>query len=124
MSNTYWGANGKYNAAADALHKLVPVEGACEFARGKNKALDKFRRAVNCYHDLYNNGLYNRRAEFRQLFGFGAGRYETGRYGRTDFSQQLYDMVEVKMDEFVVLAAFEQDMLPLVLAAVVTATAE
>ena len=122
MSNTYWGAKGKYNAAADALHKLVPAEGACEFARGKNRALDKFRRAVNCYYDLYNNGLCNRRAEFRRVFGFGAGPYSRG-YG-LGFSKRLYEMVEAKMDEIVVLAAFEQDMLPLVLAAVVTATAE
>lgn len=44
----------------DQLNELIPMSGACEKARGKNKRLDRFRRAQNVVHDIFNNGLMNR----------------------------------------------------------------
>lgn len=45
----------------DQLFELVPAQGRCEFPNSKNKRLDRFRRSLNLIHDLFNNGLGNRR---------------------------------------------------------------
>lgn len=60
MEKTYWNNCGTYAEAVAKLQTLIPDEGACSSATTKNKALDRFRRASNCYYDLYNNGLCNR----------------------------------------------------------------
>ena len=51
----------------DQLNERVPLSGKCEKARGANKNLDKFRRAQNVVHDIFNNGLGNRYREIRVL---------------------------------------------------------
>mgnify|MGYP001343760992 CR=1 FL=1 len=51
----------------DALEERVPAFGKCESHRGKNKSLDRFRRAQNVIHDIFNNGLMNRARELRVL---------------------------------------------------------
>lgn len=51
----------------DALHERVPAFGECEKKYTKNKSLDRFRRAQNVIHDLFNNGLMNRYREIRVL---------------------------------------------------------
>ena len=65
----YWGGTGTHNHVIDALTALLPESGSCNKPRSKNKALDKFRRAMNLYFDLYNNGLANREFMFRKMFG-------------------------------------------------------
>lgn len=51
----------------DKLQELVPMKGACEKRYTKNKALDRFRRANNVIHDIFNNGLMNRGKELKVL---------------------------------------------------------
>ena len=51
----------------DALHERVPAFGECEKKYTKNKSLDRFRRAQNVVHDIFNNGLMNRYRELRVL---------------------------------------------------------
>ena len=51
----------------DALQERVPAFGPCEKKYTKNKSLDRFRRAQNVIHDLFNNGLMNRYREIRVL---------------------------------------------------------
>ena len=51
----------------DALQERVPAFGPCEKKHTKNKSLDRFRRAQNVIHDLFNNGLMNRYREIRVL---------------------------------------------------------
>lgn len=60
---------GDLEPIIDQLHERVPFEGACEFPRSKNKKLDKFRRAQNVVYDLFNNGLMNRRGQWKQTMG-------------------------------------------------------
>lgn len=100
-NNTYWNGKGKHQAAADALQKLIPVEGAVPNARTKNAKLEKFRKAVNCYYDYYNNGLWNRAAEFRGVFGFP---------GRNQPDAVVEPKLEAAMDAIVVAAAAEQNI--------------
>ena len=105
FANTYWNSNGKYNDLAAKLQELIPMEGAVERPR-KNKKLEKFRKAVNCYYDLYNNGLCNRASSFAKVFGIAARDYRYVRSWR--YMDALYVETEKAMDTIVLEAAIEQ----------------
>jgi len=51
----------------DQLNERVPFQGECEKRYTKNKKLDRFRRAQNVVHDIFNNGLINRYRELRTI---------------------------------------------------------
>lgn len=102
IENTYWNGEGKHQVIADTLRSLIPTEGSVPHPR-KNKALEKFRKASNCYYDLHNNGLMNRADEFRRVFGIQSSRFRCHR----GFDDDLYQKVEEKMDE-IIEAAYEE----------------
>ena len=77
LKNTYWGNQGKYQKSTKKLHKRTPPRGSVNQPR-KNRWLEKFRKATNCYYDLYNNGLCNRANEFRLVFGIASSKYFLG----------------------------------------------
>jgi hypothetical protein len=106
--NTYWGQQGRYEKAGKALQALVPAVGSVDEPK-QNPRLEKFRKASNCYYDLYNNGLGNRASEFSKVFGIRSSqyRYKNGRYGY-DFERYLYDLVEAEMSVIIAEAAAEQ----------------
>src|SRR5574343_1711649 len=89
-SNTYWANKGKYQTTADQLQKLIPAAGAVKNTI-KNKQLERLRKAINAYYDLYNNGLCNRKSSFSRIFGFAAGDWE---YRRGEFAPTLYKITE------------------------------
>lgn len=107
--NSYWEQKGKYQALADKLAKRVPQSGPCPPQFPK---LDRFRRASNCYYDLFNNGLCNRNEEFRALFGFGVKRRFAAprfRYREIDFkNEEMNTLLNAAMDKFILEAAVEQ----------------
>ena len=70
MFKNPWGVNEGFKHLQEKLEELLPFEGRCEFPNSKNKHLDKFRRAQNAAYDLFNNGLCNKKNEFRKIFGF------------------------------------------------------
>ena len=65
-----WGVNSGFKTLHGKLNELIPPQGSVEFPRSKNKNLEKFRVAQNLLHDLFNNGLGNRKEHFRIFFGF------------------------------------------------------
>lgn len=65
-----WGINSGFQNIVDQLNDRLPFQGRVEKSRSTNKQLDKFRRAQNLLHDLFNNSLMNKRAEFQRFFGF------------------------------------------------------
>ena len=107
IKNTYWNHNGRFQMYVEELDALIPDAGEVNEPR-KNKALEKFRVASNCYYDLYNNGLCNRASEFRRVFGIPSTKYweKVGRYSR--FLDELYDQTEEVMDEIILNAVKEQ----------------
>lgn len=105
--NTYWNSKGKHQQYVDDLNAMVPDEGSVPEPR-KNKALEKFRKASNCYYDLYNNGLCNRAREFASVFGIRSSFYKIGQYNH---SQALYDETEKVMDQIIINAAAEQGLI-------------
>ena len=57
MSN-YWNNNGKYQKLGDKLMELIPDVNEVENPED-NPKLERFRKLVNAYYDLYNNGGLN-----------------------------------------------------------------
>ena len=104
LANSYWNNNGTHQELANKLQEMIPHEG--EVSGSKNAKLEKLRKAINCYYDLYNNGLYNRGRSFSKLF-FPYVRY---RYGNFQFMDALYERAESMMDTFVLAAAREQGL--------------
>lgn len=104
FEHTYWNERGKHQLACLFLHDLIPMNGPV-----KDKKLDRFRRAANCYYDLYNNGLTNRRQEFYGLFRLSVTKGRFRSYsGRLEYHPAFVESVEAKMDHFIVEAAREQ----------------
>ena len=95
---TYWSGKGKHEALKDALEALIPPSGEVANA-SDNPKLERYRRAANCYYDLYNNGLCNRAKEFEEIFGFWAGG---------EFTQEVVNDTEKAMNRIIREAAKEQ----------------
>ncbi len=53
-ATTYWNNNGKYQAKADQIQDLIPLEGTCD-----DPKLETMRVLINIYYDWHNNGLGN-----------------------------------------------------------------
>lgn len=107
---SFWNSNSDIQHVAEDLLALLPARGAALEPR-KNKALERFRRATNCYYDLYNNGLCNRRAEFYRLFKVRVSDFKflwpSKMRGEIDFDL-IMPVVEPIMRSFVLAAAAEQ----------------
>lgn len=101
---TYWNHDNMHMSITDRLQALIPACGSVSEPR-MNKALEKYRKAVNVYYDLYNNGLGNRAKEFRNVFGFASSQYKIRPY---EYADLLYFKVEAAMDDIVIAAAKEQ----------------
>lgn len=107
---TYWNEQGAYQTIAEALQELIPSSGEVPEGKTTNKALERFRRAQNCYYDLYNNGLCNRAREFSILFRVsGVPREIKKNYGTNFLVSSLTEgAIENKMDGFILDAYREQ----------------
>ena len=88
------------------LNERVPFHGPCELKYTKNKRLDRFRRAQNVIHDIFNNGLGNLGRSAKM---FGIPRYELPYPGQkgTDWNQ-IEDRLAPIFREIVMDAVLEQ----------------
>ena len=105
LKQSFWSGNSDLQEVADLLAERIPQCGPVENPR-KNRALERFRRASNCYYDLFNNGLCNRGQEFSRLFKIRVRDYRVGRWDM-DFDA-IAPVVEPVMRQFVLDAAKEQ----------------
>ena len=107
---TYWNNEGTYQDIAEELQALLPYSGEVEQGKTTNKALERFRKAQNCYYDLYNNGLCNRAREFSTVFRIaGVPREIKQNYGYNFLvSSVTEDAIDKKMDELIMNAYAEQ----------------
>ena len=105
----YWDNTGKFQQQADILQKLLPNSGQCPNVT-QNEALDLFRRAVNCYYDLYNNGLCNKAQQFAAIFRISGvpAEIRSRRGFSTDLSLETMMAIEYRMDQIVTAAVMEQ----------------
>ena len=98
---------GELKPTIDQLQNLVPLQGACEFPRSKNKALDKYRRATNCVYDFFNNGLMNRRTQFVRMFGDAPYYSSFGSFSSVSWNQ-WEDFIAPQFRQIIMDAAQEQ----------------
>lgn len=107
---TYWEEKGTYQAQAEELQALLPYSGEVEKGKTTNKALERFRKAQNCYYDLYNNGLCNCAREFSTVFRIaGVPREIKQNYGYNFLVSSITEYaIEKKMDELIMEAYREQ----------------
>lgn len=114
-TNNYWNGNGRFQALAKKLQARVPMSGPVENAK-QNPKLERYRKAACVYYDTFNNGLCNRAAEFKGIFGFAARDYRRPlehrqqRVGLIDFDRIVVPMDKV-MDRIIIEAAAEQDLI-------------
>ena len=107
---TYWENNGQYQNLVRPLAKQLPTFGSVPDAKTANKHLEKFRKAQNCYYDLYNNGLCNKAREFSTVFripGVPKEIKQNYRYN-TLVCKTTEELIEAKMDKIILAAAKEQ----------------
>ena len=102
-----WATNEGFKALNDQLNELIPLSGRCEKSRSTNKKLDRFRTAQNLIYDLFNNGLCNRKAHFRQFFGWAPYGFDFHRNQWERFEEAL----EPEFTQIMQEAAAEQKKL-------------
>jgi hypothetical protein len=107
---TYWNHDGRYETLGKRLQVLIPLEGAVQNTK-QNPALEKFRKASNCYYDLYNNGLCNRAREFYSVFKIPSSQFKQAWRGYGRYDQRLYAAMEEVMNDIIYAAAEEQNLL-------------
>ena len=100
MSN-YWNKNGKYQKLADKLEKLIPVSGEVKNPED-NPKLERFRKLVNAYYDLYNNGGGNENRRASYYFPRAI------RFAENNDWDRCYEITEPIMDEAILEASEEQ----------------
>lgn len=100
----FWNSNSPLQPLADELRALIPAEGEVPNKK-QNPALERFRKASNCYYDLFNNGLCNRAREFYHVFKITSSHYRQGEWG---YNNRLYEVVEPVMEQIVMDAMAEQ----------------
>lgn len=61
-----WGVRNDVSHLINKLYDLIPLEGPVNNVN-KNKSLEKFRKAQNVVHDIFNNGLMNRGYQLKVL---------------------------------------------------------
>lgn len=102
-TNTYWNHKGRFEKEGKIVQNLIPGVGEVPDGKGKNKCLERLRRAINAYHDVYNNGGGNRNDDIRYFLKVGI-REIAGCY----MSQSAIDTMEERMDKYIIDAYKEQ----------------
>jgi len=102
-----WGVNPGFKNLADKLNELLPLQGKVQFSRSKNKNLELFRKAQNAAYDLFNNGLCNRRGQFKNIFGFAPTQKDVY-YSNRDTWTHWEERVEEILTPIILNAAKEQ----------------
>lgn len=108
---TFWSNKHPLSGVASKLNDLVPFEGPVTNP-GKNRALEKFRRASNAYYDIFNNGGGNRGRAISHYFGQDVlGELRPNRWGsRRPNWDWIHRDTEPVMERIVIAAALEQDL--------------
>lgn len=100
----YWNENGRYQALADQLQKLVPAMGQVANPE-QNPALEKFRLYANAYYDIFNNGGWNYAKDIYRWFPGAISRAKKDRW------EMVYRITEPRMDKIILAAAKEQGLI-------------
>lgn len=100
-SGTYWDETGTYESLGKELDLLIP-DGGSVINSEENPKLENYRKMVNAYYDLFNNGGGNSERKTAHYFP------RTTTYARRNRWSRCYEITEPKMDKAILLAAKEQ----------------
>lgn len=99
-----WSVHEGFKNLQEQLDCFVPGSGRCEGSRSYNKALETYRVASNLVYDLFNNGLMNRKGQFKSFFGWAPYGYDIS----SDQFKRYERMLEPVMTQIMQEAAIEQ----------------
>ena len=102
---TFWDNNHPLQAVADQLQNRIPVSGEVEDAAA-NPALEEFRKGMNLYYEIFNNGCMNRSDGSKKYFGIPGS--EMKRLCRIGNWKMIHGYTEPGMEKLVIAAAVEQ----------------
>lgn len=105
----YFKKTGFHQIKLNRLEERIPDAGPVVRA-GDNPALDKLRKLINIYSDLYNNDLGNLLSEFHELTTLKSVDYRE-RYHTigSKYTARLFYRMEEVMDKAIMDAWLEQD---------------
>jgi hypothetical protein len=101
--DNYWNNNGKHQKLGDKLMELIPNVGKVKNPEDNFK-LERFRKLVNAYYDLYNNGGGNENKRVSHYFPKAISFAENNDW------DSCYKITEPIMDEAILEASEEQEV--------------
>ena len=106
----YYAHTGRHQELAKQLEKKIPAMGEIDNP-GENPKLERFRKAVNAYHDLFNNGGMNPGQKTAYFFPKAISAYNDYRYSHMEQLENTYAITEPIMDKIILRAAYEQGLI-------------
>ena len=111
--NINWGCTPTTETLRCRLSDLphFPDQGECPKKYTANKHLERFRRAQNVVHDIFNNGLMNRGKQLKILGLRKCDMPFPDDYNMRGNWDRIEEMVEEKFTPIIMKAAQEQGLL-------------
>ena len=100
----YWHYSGTYEKEGEKLDALIPVGGSVDSPK-QNPKLERYRKMVNAYSDLYQNGGWNPCR--KTAYYFPKAIYWANRNNW----DECFKITEPIMDKAILLASKEQGFL-------------
>tara|TARA_R110002110_G_scaffold391765_1_gene605071 strand:+ start:98 stop:424 length:327 start_codon:yes stop_codon:yes gene_type:complete len=100
-NGNYWSGNGTHELLGKELDELIPGSGSVDDPE-ENPQLERYRKIVNAYYDLFNNGGGNPCQKTAYFFP------RTISLARHNAWDECYGITEPIMDKAILLAAKEQ----------------
>jgi hypothetical protein len=110
MTDCYWYQRGNYQQLADALQKLIPMQGEIP-NKDQNPCLEEYRKVANQYYDLFNNGLHNHPYHFKRRFGVSVVEARSILRVGGILECDILRTIEASVDQFILEAATEQGLI-------------
>lgn len=104
--SSYWNHTGFHQRKLDILKTHFPDAGPVKLA-GNRPEIERLRKALNCYVDLYTNKLQLKAQSFCSIFGFRSSDFLEDKDNRI-YSDGFYRRVEDAMDSMIMQAWLEQ----------------
>jgi hypothetical protein len=106
----YYEHTGRHQELAKQLEKKIPEMGAVANPEG-NPKLERYRKAANAYHDLFNNGGMYPGPKTAYFFPKAISAFKDYRYSHMEQLENVYAITEPIMDKIILRAAYEQGLI-------------
>lgn len=112
IMKTFWNKDHELSELGSKLEELIPFQGKVE-KYWKYPKLERFRKMVNAYYDIMNNGGGNRMRSISKFFGTDVtselnSLYSRDSYFRNKSWERIHSVTEPVLEQAVLEAAEEQ----------------